>query len=170
MLRRIVKARRIKHIVKAKSRDEKRKRTQMDRLPTTTGLDSVPASIDRVNPLGDIAPVACPKCHGEMESATVDESVVILCKSCQGLLIQSQVFAEIVSSRRTQFTGVEATPCPLDQRQLGIKINCPSCAQKMDVHPYHGPGNVVIDSCAKCWLTFLDYSELSSIEKAPGRR
>lgn len=105
-----------------------------------------------------------------MESAELDESMVILCKSCQGLLIQSQVFAEIVRHRRREFTGAEQTPPPMDQRQLRTRIKCPACGDKMDVHPYHGPGNVVIDSCSKCWLTYLDYSELSSIEKAPGRR
>lgn len=39
----------------------------------------------------------------------------------------------------------------------------------MDVHPYYGPGNVVIDSCTACSLIWLDYGELQQMTDAPGR-
>ena len=39
----------------------------------------------------------------------------------------------------------------------------------MDTHPYYGPGNVVIDSCARCAVVWLDYHELAMIRDAPGR-
>jgi Zn-finger nucleic acid-binding protein len=39
----------------------------------------------------------------------------------------------------------------------------------MDVHPYYGPGNVVIDSCSACDLIWLDHGELTQITDAPGR-
>jgi Zn-finger nucleic acid-binding protein len=38
----------------------------------------------------------------------------------------------------------------------------------MDVHPYYGPGNVVIDTCGKCGLVWLDHGEMAVIENAPG--
>jgi hypothetical protein len=38
----------------------------------------------------------------------------------------------------------------------------------MDVHPYYGPGNVVVDTCRKCDLVWLDFGELQQIGDAPG--
>jgi Zn-finger nucleic acid-binding protein len=40
----------------------------------------------------------------------------------------------------------------------------------MEVHPYYGPGNVVVDSCCHCGLVWLDAGEISMIETAPGAR
>jgi hypothetical protein len=37
----------------------------------------------------------------------------------------------------------------------------------MDTHFYGGPGNVVIDSCENCCLTWLDGGELKRIATAP---
>ncbi len=36
----------------------------------------------------------------------------------------------------------------------------------MDVHPYYGPGNIVIDTCADCGLMWLDHGELTRVEQA----
>ena len=138
--------------------------------PKGNGLTEVPDSIDRVIPLGETAPTVCPKCHHTMELGEVDGKYVLLCLGCQGVLVQSKVFASLIRERRTNYQGSDATPKPLDTHQLKHTINCPGCSKQMSVHPYHGPGNVVVDSCSECWFTFLDYGELSAIEKAPGRR
>jgi Zn-finger nucleic acid-binding protein len=39
----------------------------------------------------------------------------------------------------------------------------------MDVHPYYGPGNVVIDTCSGCDMVWLDHGELKQIADAPGQ-
>lgn len=36
----------------------------------------------------------------------------------------------------------------------------------MDVHPYYGPGNIVIDTCVECGLVWLDHGELTRVEQA----
>ena len=38
----------------------------------------------------------------------------------------------------------------------------------MEVHPYYGPGNVIIDSCTTCDFLWLDAGELRQISDAPG--
>ena len=38
----------------------------------------------------------------------------------------------------------------------------------METHPYYGPGNVIIDSCARCEFVWLDFGELKQIADAPG--
>ena len=39
----------------------------------------------------------------------------------------------------------------------------------MDVHPYYGPGNIVIDTCSRCDVIWLDFGELKQVTDAPGR-
>lgn len=39
----------------------------------------------------------------------------------------------------------------------------------MDVHPYYGPGNIVIDTCSRCNVIWLDCGELQQIADAPGK-
>lgn len=133
-------------------------------------LAEIPPGLDRVVPLGEPAPTACPKCHGSMELASIEDQFLLLCQACQGLLVQSQVLAQVIQLRRKTYSGPETRPTPLDPQQLKIRIPCPGCGREMDVHPYHGPGNCVIDSCGRCCFTFLDYGELAEIEKAPGQR
>ena len=142
----------------------------MNAVPEPGSNFVVPTSIDGVKMLGDPAPNRCPKCQEQMELGELDENLVIVCRACQSLLVQSQVFARIVQNRRRSYNGADVTPNPLDSSQFSRKLKCPGCQQDMCVHAYHGPGNVVVDSCSKCWFTFLDYGELASIEQAPGRR
>lgn len=142
----------------------------MSHLPEFDGLTEIPESIDRVHPLGETAPAVCPKCHHSMELGEVDDHHVLLCQGCRGILVQSEIFAKVVAERRKNYQGTDSMPQPIDSHQLNHNVDCPGCGQHMSVHPYHGPGAVVIDSCPRCWFTFLDYGELSSIEKAPGRR
>ena len=53
--------------------------------------------------------------------------------------------------------------------------DCPLCASPLaralldDVFAYYGPGNVVIDSCQRCDLIWLDFGELEQITTAGGR-
>lgn len=133
-------------------------------------LTRVPESIDRVVVIGDPSPANCPKCHATLVLAEVDDHPVLFCGECCGLLIQSRIFSEVVTERRKKYTGPEAVPTVRSASDLERKICCPGCHQPMETHPYHGPGNTVIDSCIRCWLTFLDYGELNEIERAPGRR
>jgi len=37
----------------------------------------------------------------------------------------------------------------------------------MDTHFYAGPGNIVIDDCARCELNWLDAGELMVVARAP---
>lgn len=39
----------------------------------------------------------------------------------------------------------------------------------MDVHPYYGPGNIVIDTCSRCDVIWLDFGELRQVTDAPGK-
>jgi Zn-finger nucleic acid-binding protein len=112
----------------------------------------------------------CPLCSAPLAKSLLDETHVIeYCEQCRGVLIPRSEFADAVSRRRARESGPPAPPAVVDQRELKRQVICPSCRAKMDVHPYYGPGNVIIDTCSRCNLIWLDFGELKQITEAPGR-
>ncbi len=71
---------------------------------------------------------------------------------------------------RSRFREADRVPIALNPEDLNRVIRCPPCDLPMDVHPYYGPGNIVIDSCHRCHVVWLDHGELALVESAPGRR
>ena len=113
---------------------------------------------------------SCAVCAKPLASALLDEShPVRYCRHCRGVLLGRASFATVVQRRRAWATDQPGPPIPLDRSHLERKVSCPACRKRMETHPYYGPGNVVIDSCAGCELVWLDFGELKQIVAAPGR-
>lgn len=127
-------------------------------------------SADRVVPLAERTDVGCPACDLPLMHGAVEGVRVLFCETCRGVLADSDSFAMIVQCRRAHHTGPPQQPRPIDPVELERQLICPACRHVMDVHPYYGPGNVVIDSCSHCQLVWLDHGEIAAIERAPGRR
>jgi Zn-finger nucleic acid-binding protein len=112
----------------------------------------------------------CPRCEGSLAASLLDGQYAIeSCERCRGVLLSRAAFADALNRRRARAAGPGVPPEPVDRRELDRRATCPQCASAMDVHPYYGPGNVVIDSCTPCALIWLDYGELQQITDAPGR-
>lgn len=126
--------------------------------------------LEQVVDLGREAGMDCPVCHQGLHAALLDGSSIAWCPDCHGMLLDDMTFASTVQSRRSRFGRYGHDPIPLDQRALKRRLDCTRCRRAMQVHPYCGPGNVVIDSCYPCGLIWIDAGELAQIEKAPGRR
>ena len=113
---------------------------------------------------------ACSICNGALARALLDGAhPVEYCQGCRGVLMPRRTFAEVITRRRAWATAVPIPPLPLDRAELERRVDCPACSERMEAHPYFGPGNVVIDSCAACELIWLDFGELKQIVDAPGR-
>ena len=113
---------------------------------------------------------ACPLCAAPLSKAVTDEGFAVdYCERCRGMLMDMRTFTDLVDSRRASAAGPGAPAQPLDERELRREITCPHCRMKMEVHPYYGPGNVVIDTCERCEAFWLDSGELTQIVDAPGR-
>lgn len=135
-------------------------------------LQSLPASrLDEcVVPLGQQTEHNCPVCRQSLVEAIIGDGEGEFCEVCRGILVQADDFRKIIQQRRADYSGVDSTPTPIAPAALKRIVNCPDCDIRMDVHPYYGPGNTVIDSCRECDLVWLDSGELTAIERAPGRR
>lgn len=133
-------------------------------FPETAGSDGVRVLGDREHPL------SCPACGKSLAAGLIDETHrTEYCRNCRGILLSRKAFAAVVEKRRAWATDPPGPPVPLNRKELDRIVICPSCKAKMAVHPYYGPGNVIIDSCEACALIWLDFGELRQIVNAPGR-
>jgi Zn-finger nucleic acid-binding protein len=120
-------------------------------------LDKAPAALD------------CPTCVSRLHRATLDGYFVFHCTQCRGVLLDQVAFRKIIKERRARATAPAAEPISLNKRELARRLDCPRCRASMSTHPYYGPGNIVIDTCASCTLIWLDFGELKRVVAAPGR-
>ncbi|MGE3804547.1 MAG: zf-TFIIB domain-containing protein [Gemmataceae bacterium] len=126
-------------------------------------------SLDRVKRFPGIDPAACPVCALSLFQGTVEGVEVRYCEKCRGIFLPAGAFSEIIMKRRSSYRGPENV-VPLNTDELKRRILCPSCKKQMDVHPYYGPGTVVIDFCHPCKMIWVDHGEIAAIERAPGKR
>ena len=125
-------------------------------------------STDGVRVLEEGAAVDCPLCQLPLSFASLDQVRVKHCENCRGILVDRRRFASIVESRRSKYPGREGQQQMLDEVDRRRRVDCPKCKDRMDLHPYYGPGRVMIDTCGHCALIWLDHGELTTIARAPG--
>ena len=129
-----------------------------------------PDALDKLRIVGTTdPPLPCPVCATTLGHALLDEGDHVLhCAHCRGVLLARAAFVQVIERRRASAKGPGKIPTPVDRRELDRVVTCPQCQNRMDVHPYYGPGNVVIDTCPRCDAVWLDSGELGQITDAPG--
>ena len=113
---------------------------------------------------------ACPICSTPLSTSRLHGQPLLCCPSCGGLLIGMNVFTTIIEAVRAYDVGPFRTARPSRQKPGERTLTCPSCGQPLVSHHYAGPGNVVIDTCSRCLVNWLDQGELRRIALAPDRR
>ena len=130
-----------------------------------------PLRVDRVTPSGRQLDAECPVCQKLLCMGQIEERPVLYCGGCYGLLLKNEDFGVITRLRRARRVGGDAEACrPLNTEEYDRRICCPNCRDRMEVHPYYGPGNIVMDSCSECQYVWLDHGELRTVEQAEGGR
>jgi Zn-finger nucleic acid-binding protein len=120
---------------------------------------------------GRVTQFHCPCCEAvALEVGKLAEVEVCYCPHCRGFVMDSETCGSMTSHLRASFTGEDEIPKPLDHQALELQVKCPACCDFMEVHPYYGPGNAVIDSCRHCKLVWFNEKELEQIIRAPGLR
>lgn len=109
---------------------------------------------------------ACPRCHTPLDDVRIEGCPVQYCPSCQGVLVQMKEFETLTDAVRAREprTGVAL---PRRQQPGERVLPCPICGQPMLSHIYGGPGNLVLDTCERCAVNWLDPGELRRIARAP---
>jgi Zn-finger nucleic acid-binding protein len=120
---------------------------------------------DGVTIIGEPVGPSCPVCRVPLVPALLEEEPVYGCGRCRGFLAVIDTFSAIVTKRRALHGPNEKCTDPFDPAELERRVTCPNCRQPMDTHPYYGGGNVVVDTCERCSLIWLDAGKLASIER-----
>lgn len=128
------------------------------------------ASSDRIRVIDEAAgDVQCSVCRSPLCLASIEGHRGLHCKKCGGVLMDQSSFGEMVKYLRAVAVGPPDQPRPLNPEDLKRKIGCPYCGKTMATHPYYGPGSIVVDTCSRCSIIWLDYGELDIVINAPGR-
>lgn len=112
-------------------------------------------------------PSPCPLCSTPLSASRLEGYSLLCCARCFGMLIEMDCFAAVIDAMRAHEERSFRIALPRRQDPSARVINCPSCRQPMLGHVYGGPGNVVIDSCERCQVNWLDSGELRRIAVAP---
>ena len=121
---------------------------------------------DGVQLLGEGTELDCPVCSVGLVTATVGGVEVLQCSRCEGLLVYQDEFPMIIRARSAESTGPPRRPEPISDAERSRMLGCPMCEGPFDVHPYYGPGHVLIDTCGHCAVMWLDRGEMDTIARA----
>jgi Zn-finger nucleic acid-binding protein len=125
-----------------------------------------PAALEYVELLGDTR-WPCPICSTPLSESRLDGVTLLCCSGCFGMLIQMCSFAAVIDAARLHEPRFIRTLPPRRQSPGERTLQCPTCGQAMIDQLYGGPGNVVIDTCERCGVNWLDPGELRRIATAP---
>jgi Zn-finger nucleic acid-binding protein len=131
-------------------------------------LESDPALVPHLEIVG-ASRAPCPLCQVLLSDSRLEGHALLSCAQCHGLLIPMAQFVAVIEIARSheERTGVAL---PRRQRPGERTLSCPTCAAPMLSHVYAGPGNLVIDTCERCAVNWLDPGELRRIARAPQGR
>jgi Zn-finger nucleic acid-binding protein len=132
------------------------------------GQNELSNVLQHLEMLGETATL-CPTCGSPLSDARVEGHPLLCCARCFGMLIAMNRFVAVIEAVRAQETRTFGTAQPRRQNPDERRISCPTCGQAMVAHLYGGPGNVVIDTCERCLVNWLDSGELRRIAVAPDR-
>jgi hypothetical protein len=86
------------------------------------------------------------------------------------MLIEMNRFTLVIDAVRAHEKRSVQAVLPRRQNPGERLLKCPACGQPMVAHLYGGPGNLVIDTCERCLVNWLDPGELRRIATAPDSR
>ena len=125
------------------------------------------ASEEGVRVLGEPTPLNCPVCAVPLLHATAGGMRFLYCDRCRGMLIPMGIFVALIEELRAQLGAPSIIQGRADPADVKRQLACPQCHGPMDTHPYYGPGNIIIDSCSRCDVNWLDHGELLRVARAP---
>jgi membrane protease subunit (stomatin/prohibitin family)/Zn-finger nucleic acid-binding protein len=109
---------------------------------------------------------ACPVCSIPLMQATIGSASLLYCTRCDGMLVAMGQFETLIAASRALPGGpIPLQPANPADRQH--RFACPQCRRPMQAHCYGDAGNVVIDTCERCSLNWLDHNKLARIAHAP---
>jgi Zn-finger nucleic acid-binding protein len=129
------------------------------------GSINQPPEIVRHVDIGTASEKTCPSCATALSQGRLDGFPLLVCQRCNGMLIEMEHFVSVIEAARAHEQPAGTIP-PRRQSPGDRTIRCPTCQRAMLSHFYGGPGNLVIDTCERCRLNWLDPGEMCRIARA----
>jgi Zn-finger nucleic acid-binding protein len=133
------------------------------------GQQEPPALVEHLELLSETSTL-CPTCSTPLSNGRLEGHPLLCCARCFGMLIDMNRFATVIDVVRSCEHRPLRSVSTRRQNPGDRILECPACGQPMAGHLYEGPGNLVIDSCERCLVNWLDPGELRRIAMAPDRR
>jgi Zn-finger nucleic acid-binding protein len=127
-------------------------------------VEALPTNLSDLD-IGEPSAIACPTCTTPLSTAKLDACPLLVCPQCQGMLIKMGDFVAVINAA-TAHEEQHGVVLPRTQKPGDRALGCPRCRQPMLSHFYGGPGNLVIDTCERCQVNWLDPGELRRIARA----
>jgi len=125
-----------------------------------------PTLVEPVQQTGE-AKAECPVCAAPLSTGRLAGFELLSCARCGGMLIEMKQFVSVIQAVRATEPGFGAPALvPRTQQPGERQVSCPHCRQPMISHIYGGPGNVVIETCERCLVNWLDAGEVRRIARA----
>jgi len=125
-----------------------------------------PGSLEHLELLDETSSL-CPVCATPLSHSRLEGHPLLCCARCYGMLIDMNRFATVIDALRAHEPRTFRIALPPRQRPADRTLKCPTCGQPMLAHFYEGGGNVVIDTCERCLVNWMDPGELRRIAVAP---
>ena len=126
-----------------------------------------PVVVEHLELLGETSTM-CPACSTPLSNGRLEGHPLLCCAQCFGILIDMNRFVAVIEAVRSSEARSSLGVLPRRQNPSDRLLACPTCGQPMVGHFYGGPGNIVIDTCERCLVNWLDPGELRRIALAPG--
>jgi Zn-finger nucleic acid-binding protein len=127
--------------------------------------------LEQITAAGQETGFLCPTCPDQnLQVGNLFGTQVCYCDQCSGFVIDRMTLGELIDELRASYDGPDDEPIQIKPTELHQISQCPACLEKMETFNYYGPGNVILDTCVPCKLTWFNHGELGKIIRAPGRR
>lgn len=127
--------------------------------------DGSSRSFPKAQPVNQQGEYACPDCRVKMATAILGSDPVELCLSCGGILLDGDVFLQVVNDRRQRPNPETDAFADSLQESRTERCRCPDCNQTMQAHPACGTGNRQVDACRHCRLVWVVRGNLASLNR-----
>ena len=122
----------------------------------------LPTLVEPIQPTGEVK-AECPLCAIPLSTGRLSGFELLSCARCGGMLIEMKQFVSVIKAVRGAEPGFgPAAVLPRTQQPDERRLSCPHCRQPMISHIYGGPGNVVIETCERCLVNWLDAGEVAA--------
>lgn len=106
----------------------------------------------------------CPKCEGQLETKRHEGVRIDRCDTCYGILVENYMLDEMKVAFMSE-TFLDVGSAEIGKKTNKVEeIQCPVCKVAMDKTVDPDQTHIWLETCPKCFRTFLDAGEFTDLK------